>query len=108
MYEIELQIKQDETTLNDIAEKIELASNTNIVTKEEVLQKLIGKVVIKSKMINVAWQLFLQYEEELDESNQKIKTYENYIDDDKIKNDVLKIFLKRNIKKCKFWQKGDL
>ena len=53
MYEIDLQIKQDETTLNDIAEKIELASNTKIVTKEEVLQKLTGEDVIK-KMINLA------------------------------------------------------
>ena len=42
MDSIELQIKQDENTINDIAEKIELVSNTNIVTKEEVLHKLIG------------------------------------------------------------------
>ena len=33
MDKIELQIKQDEETVNDVAEKIELASNTNIVTK---------------------------------------------------------------------------
>ena len=33
MDKIELQIKQDEETVNDVAEKKELASNTNIVTK---------------------------------------------------------------------------
>ena len=42
--------------------------------------------------------MFLQYEEELDKSNQIIKSYENYIDDDKIKNDVLNKFLKKLLK----------
>ena len=34
----ELEIKQDENTIKDIAEKLELVSNTNMVTKEELLQ----------------------------------------------------------------------
>ena len=46
------------------------------------------KIVVKIKIINVAGQMFIQYENELDDTNQKIKTYENYISDDKIKNDV--------------------
>ena len=67
MDKIEIQIKQDEDTVNDIAEKIELASNTNFATREELLQKLIGKDVVKTKLINVVGQLFIQYEKELDE-----------------------------------------
>ena len=51
MHKIELLIKHDEKTFNDIAEKIDLASNTNILTKEGILQKLIGKDVVKTKMI---------------------------------------------------------
>ena len=81
----ELQIKQDENTVIKFAEKPELASNTNIVTKEELLQKLIGEDVVKTKMILVAGQIFLQYEKKWDESNQKFKIYENYNGDDKIK-----------------------
>ena len=49
MDEIELEIKRDENTINDIAEKLEIISNTNMVTKEELLQKLVAKDVIKSK-----------------------------------------------------------
>ena len=33
MNEIEQQIKQDENTINDIAEKMQIASNTNMLTK---------------------------------------------------------------------------
>ena len=33
MDKIELKIKQNENTINDIAEKLELISNTNMVTK---------------------------------------------------------------------------
>ena len=98
MDKIELQINQDENTVNDIAEKIELASNTNIVTKEEFLQKLSGKDVVKFKKINVDGQLFFQYEKELDESNQRIKGYEEYIGDDKFKNDASNKVFENNIK----------
>ena len=89
MDKIEQEIKQDENTINDIAEKLELVSNTNMVTKEELLQKFVAKDVIKNKMINVAGQMFIEYEKELDNSNQIIKGYENYIGDDKIRNDIL-------------------
>ena len=89
MDKIELEIKRDENTINDIAEKLELISNTNMVTKEELLQKFVAKDVIKNKMINVAGQMFIEYEKELDNSNQIIKGYEDYIGDDKVRKDIL-------------------
>ena len=98
MDKIEQEIKQDENTINDIAEKLELISNTNMVTKEELLQKFIAKDVIKNKMINVAGQMFIEYEKELDNSNNIIKGYQNYIGDDKIRNDILDKVCGDNIK----------
>ena len=89
MDKIEQEIKQDENTINDIAEKLELVSNTNMITKEELLQKFVAKDVIKNKMINVAGQMFIEYEKELDNSNKIIKGYEDYIGDDKIRKDIL-------------------
>ena len=83
MDKIEKEIKQDENTINDIAEKLELESATNMATKEELLQKFVAKDVIKNKMINVAGQMFIEYEEKLDNSNQIINDYEDYIGDDK-------------------------
>ena len=49
-------------------------------------------------MINVAGQMFIEYEKELDNSNQIIKGYENYIADDKIRKDILEKFCGDNIK----------
>ena len=98
MDKIEQEIKQDENTINDIAEKLELISNTNMITKEELLHKFIAKDVIKNKMINVAGQMFIEYEKELDNSNQIIKGYEDYIGDDKIRNDILDKVCGDNIK----------
>ena len=98
MDKIEQEIKQDENTINDIAEKLELVSNTNMVTKEELLQKFITKDVIKNKMINVAGQMFIEYEKEIDNSNKIIKGYENYIGDDKIRKDILDKVCGDNIK----------
>ena len=89
MDKIEQEIKQDDDTINEVAEKLELISNTNMVTKEELLQKFVAKDVIKNKMINVAGQMFIEYEKELDNSNQIIKGYEDYIGDDKIRKDRL-------------------
>ena len=40
-------------------------------------------------MITVAVQMFLENEKKLDSSNQINKGYEEYIDDNKIKNDFL-------------------
>ena len=37
MDEIELEIKRDESTINDIAVKLELVSNTKMVKKEALL-----------------------------------------------------------------------
>ena len=98
MDKIELEIKRDENTINDIAEKLELVSNTNMVTKEELLHKFVAKDVIKNKMITVAGQMFIEYEKELDNSNQIIKSYGDYIGDDKIKNDILDKVCGDNIK----------
>ena len=89
MDKIEQEIKQDEDTIIDIAEKLELVSKTNMATKEELLQKFVAKDVIKNKMINVAGQMFIEYEKELDNSNQIIKGYEDYIGDDKVRKDIL-------------------
>ena len=89
MDKIEQEIKRDDDTVYEIAEKLQLISNTNMVTKEELLHKFIAKDVIKNKMINVAGQMFIEYEKELDNSNQIIKGYEDYIGDDKIRKDIL-------------------
>ena len=98
MDKIEQEIKRDENTINDIAQKLELVSNTNMVTKEELLQKFVAKDVIKNKMINVAGQMFIEYEKELDNSNQIIKRYEDYIGDDKIRKDILDKVCGENVK----------
>ena len=50
--------------MNDIAEKLQLVSNTNMVTKEELLQKFVAKDVIKNKMITVAGQMLIEFEKE--------------------------------------------
>ena len=49
-------------------------------------------------MINIDGDMFIQYEKELDESNQILKGYKNYIRDDKITYDLLKKFLKKKEK----------
>ena len=59
------------------------------MTKEELLQKFVAKDVTKNKMITVAGQMFIVYEKELDNSNQIIKGYEDYIGDDKVRKDIL-------------------
>ena len=58
------------------------------------MQKLFGEDVVKTKMINFAGQVLIQYEKEIDESNQIFKKNENEIQDDKIEKDVSKEFLK--------------
>ena len=60
--------------MKDIAEKIELPSYTNTVTKEELTPKIFGKDVENTKMINVAGNMIIQYEKELDQSSQIIKS----------------------------------
>ena len=97
MDKIEQEIKKDESTVYNIAEKLKLVSNTNMVTKE-LLHKFIAKDVIKNKMIDVAGQMFVEYEKELDNSNQIIKGYEDYIGDDKIRNDILDKVCGDNVK----------
>ena len=69
-----------------------------MVTKEELLQKFVAKDVIKNKMITVAGQMFIEYEKELDNSNQIIKGYEDYIGNDKIRSDILDKVCGENLK----------
>ena len=89
MDKIEQEIRRDDDTVYEVAENFELLSNTNMATKEELLQKFVAKDVIKNKMIIVAGQMFIEYEKEIDNSNQIIKGYEDYIGDEKIRNDIL-------------------
>ena len=103
MEKIELEIKQDELTKNDIAEKLELVSITNMVTKEEYLQQFVPKDVIKNKMITVAGQMFIEDEKELDNSDKIIKGYEDYTGDNKIRNDILDKVCGNNVKNL-FWE----
>ena len=98
MDKIEKAIRQNKDTVLDVAEKLKLVSNTNMVTKEEILNKFIAQDVIKNKMINVAGQMFIEYEKEIDNSNQRIKGYEDYIGDDKIRNDISEKVCGDNIK----------
>ena len=81
---IELETKQDEKTITDFAEKLELESNTNMVKKEEFLQKFVAEDIIKTRMITVAGQTFIYYDKETDNSNQIIKSSEVYIGDKEI------------------------
>ena len=69
-----------------------------MVTKEENLQKFAAKDVIRNKMITVAGQTIIEYEEELDNSNQINKGYEDYIGDDKIRKDILDKVCGDNVK----------
>ena len=98
MDKIEQAIRQDEDTVIDVAEKLKLVSNTNMVTKEELLHKYIAEDVIKNKMINVAGQMLIEYEKELDNSNEIIKGYEDYIGEDKIRKDTLDKVCDDNVK----------
>ena len=77
-------MKQDENTINYNAEKLELVSNTNVVTKK-ILQKIVAKVVRKNNTITVAGQIFVKYEKQIDSSNQIYKSYEDLFRDNKIK-----------------------
>ena len=48
----------------------------------KIPQKLIGRDVVEDKIINVAIQTFIQYGNQLDESNQIFKSFEKYLEDD--------------------------
>ena len=69
--QIELEKGENVDTINEDAEEIEVANNANIKTKYELLQQMIDKDVIKNEMINVAGQMFIEYERERDEPHQK-------------------------------------
>ena len=77
--------KRDENTINDIAEKLELVSNTYMVTKEELSHNFVAKDVSKNRMITVAGQIFFEKEKKLHYSNQISKGYEKYIGDERHK-----------------------
>ena len=55
MDKIESEIKRAENTINDIAEKLELVANTNMVTKEELLRKFVAKDLEKKQDDHCCW-----------------------------------------------------
>ena len=89
MDKTESETKRDDNTTNDIAEQLELVSNTNMVTKEELLQKFVAKYVLKNNLVTVAGQMFIEYKKYLDKSNQVVKRYEDFFVDIKFKHDIL-------------------
>ena len=52
--------------MNDIAEKVELVSNTKMVTKKELLQKFIVNDVMTNNRVTVTGQNSIEYRKELD------------------------------------------
>ena len=72
-----------------LPKNLEVVSNTDTVTKKELLQKFDAKYIIKNKLITVAGQMFMENEKELENSNRTIKGYEDYSGDKKVKNDIL-------------------
>ena len=81
---------------------LELVSNTNMVIKELLLHKFVAKDVTRNRMILVAGQMFIEYEKELDISNQIIKGSEDYGGDRKIKIDILDKVRGDNVKEFCF------
>ena len=75
-----------------------MVSKSNMVTKEEFLQKFVAKDVIKNKLITVAGQMIFEYEKELGNSNPIIKGYEDYIGDNKIEKHILEKVCGDNVK----------
>ena len=69
-----------------------------MVTKEDLSRKFVAEDVIKNKIITVAGQKFIEYEKELNKSNQIVKGYEDSKCDNKIKNDRLDKFGGDNVK----------
>ena len=53
---------------------------------------------MKKKIITVAGQMFIEYEKELDYSNQIVRGYEDYIGEIKIENDILDKVCGDNVK----------
>ena len=66
--------------------------------KKSFLQNFVAKDVIKHKTITVAGQMFIEYEKKLDTSNQINKEHEDYIGDNKIRNDILDKVCGDNVK----------
>ena len=60
-----------------------------MATKAELFNKLGAEDKIKNKLITAAGQMFNEYEEKIDISNQILRGYENYNDDNKTNNDIL-------------------
>ena len=65
------------------------------MTKQKILQQLIVKEVVKSEMLNIAGEMFIQNEKVLDKSNQIIKCFEKYVGDENIKNDILNMVFEK-------------
>ena len=54
MENLYLEITRDEITRTENAEKLELISNANMVTKEELLHKFVAKHVTKKRSLLLA------------------------------------------------------
>ena len=59
-------------------------------------------------MMNIVGQLFIQYEKEIDESNQILKSYEGFFGDDKVNNDILNKVFENNLKDNVYSDKDEL
>ena len=99
MNKLKLQRKQDQTTINDIAEKLKGATNIIIATKDALLQQIFAMEVIKSKTIYVASQAFIDKDKKLDCSKQIKNKHEKDIGYDKVKKEVLAKTIENELKK---------
>ena len=82
MEEIELQIKQDKNTLAGITDKLESVSSTIVASKLKTTDKRFDKDVVKTNLLNVASQIFSQYERKVTESNRINENIEKFSADD--------------------------
>ena len=57
-------------------------------------------------MITVAGQTFIEYEKELDKSNQTIKVFKDYIADNKMKKDIINKVCRDNLAEETFSEKN--
>ena len=96
--EIQLLMKKVENTGKIAAEKLAAVSDTNVATKGYLMQKQLGKHVLKTKMLILAGEMFIQYEKEIDQSAEITKYYEELNEDDKIKNDIGNAIFPSNMK----------
>ena len=69
-----------------------------MVTKEELVHNFVAKDVKRTILITVAGEMFVEYDKEIDNSNQIIKENEDNIGDNKFKNDNIDKVCANNVK----------